>query len=502
MITAPRRLLALVPVLLLLAGPALGSLRGNIDYIVKSGNLGRATTGVSVRDAGTGNVVVDMDGMVDMIPASNLKLFTTGAALHALGPDFRFESRLLRTGDRIIIVGDGDPGFGDPTLRAKMATPAGTPMDVETFLDLWVDAIKATGLTAVSEIVVDDSVFDREYVHPTWPRDQLNRRYCAQVSGFSFHLNQLHFFPRPRPGARPSVALMEPQAELVISNKATSRRGVDDNDTVWIARRLGTNELTFYGNVKHPFRTPVPVTVHDMPMFFGGIIANRLRSAGIQVGSVRVTVPAEVPSEGTPVGPTIHTPISTAITRCNRDSQNLYAESLIKRVGGAMTGQPGSWLNGAAIIRLVVHERLGSAALSSTLRVADGSGLSRDNRVAPATITAWLDSFHKDERLGETFIDSLAVGGQTGTLRKRRALALPDGAVVQAKSGYINGVSCLSGYVTLADGRRRCFSIMINDVAVPLGRVKRVQEKIVKAIYEDMVESEGTTPEPATAIGG
>ena len=88
--------------------------------------------------------------------------------------------------------------------------------------------------------------------------------------------------------------------------------------------------------------------------------------------------------------------------------------------------------------------------------------------VSPATVTAWLNSFHNDECHGALFIESLAVGGETGTLARRLRTAGLHGATVRAKSGYINGVSCLSGFVTTADGRRRCFSIMVNDLTAPL----------------------------------
>jgi D-alanyl-D-alanine carboxypeptidase/D-alanyl-D-alanine-endopeptidase (penicillin-binding protein 4) len=154
-----------------------------------------------------------------------------------------------------------------------------------------------------------------------------------------------------------------------------------------------------------------------------------------------------------------------------------------------MTGEPGSWINGAAIVRGIVHERLGTAAMNAHLVVADGSGLSRLNRVEAETLTAWLNSFHNDERLGSLFIESLAVGGASGTLEKRLGTAETDGAIVQAKSGYINGVSCLSGYVTRSDGRRRCFSIMINDLTAPVSRAKMLQDRIVRAIALDMHEA-------------
>lgn len=477
-----------------LAAWATAGLRENIERAIRTTDLGGAAVGVSVREAGPGTPVAEIDAGQLMIPASNMKLLTTGAALHTLGADFRFQTQLLLDGERLIVVGDGDPAFGDPILLAEMRSADGLELDVEGFLDLWVQAVAQAGVEHIGRLLVDDRVFDREFVHATWPRDQLNQRYCAQVSGLVFHLNVLRFYPQPRPGQRPSVQSVQPKADWIqIRNRATSRDGVNDHNDVWIARKLGTNELTFYGNVKHPYRTnAVPVTVHDMPQFFATLLADRLRKAGIEVEATGLVEPDAPDSDGRIIAPVIYTPITTVIARCNRDSQNLYGECLLKRMGHSLTGQPGSWLNGAAIVRHVVHERLDDPALSSRLIVADGSGMSRENRIAPTLLTAWLNSFHNDERLGAIFLDSLSVGGESGTLSRNRPglhTSRLDGAIVQAKSGYINGVSCLSGYITVPDGRRRCFSIMVNDLKAPVRRAKDLQAGIVQMLAEDMIDA-------------
>ena len=95
------------------------------------------------------------------------------------------------------------------------------------------------------------------------------------------------------------------------------------------------------------------------------------------------------------------------------------AEALLKRMGHAVTGRPGSWLSGGGVLRNVINERVGEPAHIANLYVADGSGLSRDNRVSAALLTDWLNTFVADKRVGDTFINSLAIGGESGTLRRR-----------------------------------------------------------------------------------
>jgi D-alanyl-D-alanine carboxypeptidase/D-alanyl-D-alanine-endopeptidase (penicillin-binding protein 4) len=479
---------AAMAVLAVTAGACAG-LPDEVQILIRRAELGDATVAVSVRDAETGVPLVALDAGRTMIPASNMKLLTTGAALHVLGPEFDFRTRLLADGDRLVIAGAGDPGFGDPDLLEQFEVGDQQGIDVAAFLDLWVDAAVTAGLGEISEVVVDDRIFDRRFVHPTWPADQLNRRYCAEVCGFNFHGNVLHFYPRPGTGERPDLELFRPYVPwMLINNRATTRRGVHDRNDIWIARKHDSNVLTFHGNVKHAYLTPVPVTIHDMPLFFARLLTERLRESGIPVARFRTADASDPDPAGRTVGPVVSTPISNALVRCNTDSQNLYAEALLKRIGHALTNEPGSWNNGTAVVRHVVHERLSDPNLAVKLMIRDGSGLSRENRIAAATMTAWLSTFHDDERIGEMFIASLARAGRTGTLARRFEGIDLHGTTVRAKSGYINYVSCLSGYVTAPDGRRRSFSILVNGLREPgsVGRAKKLQERILSAVAWDM----------------
>ncbi|MHC4800597.1 MAG: D-alanyl-D-alanine carboxypeptidase/D-alanyl-D-alanine endopeptidase [Planctomycetota bacterium] len=471
------------------AATAGAGLPAEVEIIIRRAELSNASIAVSVRDAETGAPLVSRNDGDMMIPASNMKLLTTGAALHVLGPEFDFRTRLLADGDRLVIAGAGDPGFGDPKLLELIELDGELGIGVGTFVDFWVNAAVNAGLDEISEVVVDDRIFDRQFVHPTWPGDQLNRRYCAEVSGFNFHGNVLHFYPQPGSGTRPNLELFQPSVPwMLINNRATTRRGVHDRNDVWIARKRDSNILTFHGNVKYAYRTPVPVTIHDMPRFFARLLAERLRAAGLPVTRFRTADVSDPDLTGRTIGPVIRTPISNALTRCNTDSQNLYAEALLKRIGHALTNEPGSWFNGTAVVRHVVHERLSDPNLAVNLVMRDGSGLSRENRIAAATMTAWLSTFHDDERLGPMFIASLARAGQTGTLANRFESVDLHGTTVQAKSGYINHVSCLSGFVTTPEGRRRSFSILVNGLHEPgsVGRAKKMQERILSAVAWDM----------------
>ena len=496
-----RPALRLLPVLTAIAATlgcaatAAADLAADIQRALRSIDLRKAKVSISVRQVEGDAEVIAIEAERPMMPASNMKMLTTGAFLHAFGKDFFFRTRMLRAGDDLVVLGDGDPAFGDPELLADMTYTddkgvVRKGLDVETLVGMWVQAIRSEQVTAIDELIIDARIFDAVGYHPNWPKDQYKEDYCAQVWGLNFHHNLLLVWPRPRAGGSADVNRISPNAPwLIRANAATSRTGSQDRHTFWINRPPNQNAITFNGNVKVAATDPASVTLHDAPNFFARLFAERLRAAGVSVRAFRSATP-EDPSylEGNAIGPEVRTPLVTILYRCNTDSDNLYAESLLKRLGRAASKSPGSWQNGTAALRHAVAERLGNPTLAGSVNPDDGSGLSRENRVTAAAMTAWLNSFARDPELGPVFIDSLAIGGKTGTVRKRFKELERTGCVVQCKTGYIRGVSCLSGFVTAPDGRRMSFAVLCNELVEPnaVGKAKSLQEKVVAAIAEEL----------------
>ncbi len=461
-----------------------------VQHQIKALGLKKAAIGVSIRDVATGKVVASFHADDPMTPASNMKLLTTGAALVTLGREFSFETRLLKDGERLVVVGDGDPALGDPELLAQSSfvNAAGvvhTGMTIEDLLQSWIRAVAATGAKSISEVVVDDRIFAREGAHPSWPKDQLDEDYCTAPSGLNFHGNALHVSIAANAGGAPKVTSLSPAAPwITIQNKGTCRAGKNDRNTAWIARAADTGALTIYGNVKTTLVSPIAVGITDPAAFLGQCLADRLRRVGVAVGIVRVAGAKDPAPAGSPIGPVLRTPLTTVITRCNVESDNLYAESLMKRVGAKIAAQPGTWANGSRAISQALQAIVGSSA--DGFVVSDGSGLSRDNRVSADGVTVWLAALAADSTVGPAFVGSLAVAGQSGTVRKRMKDINPALAVVQCKTGYIDKVSCLSGYVTSGNGTRYAFSVLGNNLSErdSVGKLKGLQDKIARLIAD------------------
>jgi D-alanyl-D-alanine carboxypeptidase/D-alanyl-D-alanine-endopeptidase (penicillin-binding protein 4) len=383
-------------------------------------------------------------------------------------------------------------------------------MSVEGLLDALVGSVKKAGATHISEIIMDDRVFDREFVHPTWPVDQLDRWYCAPIAGVNFHTNVLSVFPSPSSAGigRPPTILLEPAAPwLELENRA--RTAESGRNSIRVSRDPAANRFTVQGEIGIA-RVRAEITVCDPSLFAGQLVAAALPGAGVGIGAtpalpdasgrksptreqqleairtVRLADPKEA-LEGRVIA-VVTTHIEDILNRCNTDSYNLYGEAMLKRIGHEITGEPGSFANGSSVIRMTLSQQLGPEAASTTV-ITDGSGMSRENRVSPRTMTRWLDSLQKNPRVGPMFIASLATPDSRDSMRRRfRDARLTTS--LNAKTGTIDGVRCLSGYLTdPATDRRLAFSIMVNGLkeGVQTPQALQFHESVVAAADEWLV---------------
>jgi len=482
-------------------------LNAEVQRLINNAKLGdNAKIGVYAIDSASKNVLVSIRAGETYTPASNQKLLTSGAALLVLGPDFQFSTELIRDGETLFIKGSGDPALADPDVLSTMEPK----LTVDDVLDVLTKAVPKAGMDRVKEIVIDDRAFDRDYVHPSWPTKQLGDWYCAEVGGLNFHTNVLSVYPRPSPdglGNRPTITIQPFAAWLSVENLAKTVG--DGKNAVSLNRVNNQNQFRMRGEVRTPMTVAVETTVHENGLFFGQILADRLQKSGVPVGgeidaskgpspAVRL-IGADEPYNAQRTVAKVTTPLSDVLRRCNRDSHNLYAEALIKAVGHQTTGESGSWTNGSAVIRMMISQKVSPDASAHTV-IADGSGMSRNNKVAPSTLAGWLDMLARESpAIRDAFTDSLAVPGQ-GTLKERfQSSKLKN--EVRGKSGYIKGVRTLSGYlIDPKTGRRISWSVMVNTPNDEFGaQSKRLHEDIVASLDRWLARQ---TPSVQPALGG
>lgn len=478
---------ALLTAVLLLVGPLYADLAGDVRAVLGDKLLSKGEVGVEMIRLGKtpseDQVIYQFKATAPRIPASNLKLVTTAAALETLGADFHFKTVLAMRESDLALIGDGDPTLGDAELLRK--TPG---WDVDTVFKTWAEMLKKRGITQVHDIYVDDSIFDEEFVHPDWPVEQEHKRYVAQVGGVNLNANCLDFYLRTGAAGQTVQFRTDPvTAYATIGNTCVT----GSQNAVWLSRRAGGNEIVLRGETNVSNDEPVSVTIHDPPMYAATVLAETLAANGIKLSgqvqrdrSIRAalagatTRPATNSSQAwLPLA--IHaTPLPAVLARANKDSMNLYAEALCKRIGAAASGTSGSWANGTASTAAFL-QTLGVA--SNEFNLDDGCGLSKKNAISPNAIAKVLEhKFHDQDH--DVYLNSLAVAGVDGTFEHR----FKDSdlrARVFGKSGYVNGVSTLSGYLKAKDGQWYVFSILMNGL--PEGTVlgaKQLQERIVKAM--------------------
>jgi D-alanyl-D-alanine carboxypeptidase/D-alanyl-D-alanine-endopeptidase (penicillin-binding protein 4) len=433
-------------------------------YEEKSG----ATVALCVRSM-DGRGVIARHAETAFVPASNQKVLTSAFALATLGADHRFTTRVLARGRELIVVGGFDPLLGDPRVAKA------NKQDIYAELDRWSAAAeKHFGNEGVSRIVLAISRPKGPYRHTDWPHAQRQRWYAAPVAALNFHDNCYDVgFTVPADDG-PVAPHVTPVSRFirVVNRVKRGRRHVwslsaaDDESTV-----------TLRGKVKVTTPDPLPVAAEDPPMLLGRVLADRLVRRGVRFeGRFAKAERGELSADGLREICRTETPIANVLQRANKRSLNLAAECLLLAAGD------GTWPGSATRMQRTLAARY--APPPETLRVRDGSGLSKENRVTPAAVVRVLLALAQGPSAG-AFLPSLPVAGVDGTLASRLTRE-PYRGRIAAKTGYVRGACCLSGYVLDAGGRPLlAVSILVGDV--PAGKAwkaKNLQDAVCRLLVD------------------
>ncbi|MEM7577124.1 MAG: D-alanyl-D-alanine carboxypeptidase/D-alanyl-D-alanine-endopeptidase [Planctomycetota bacterium] len=452
-----------------------------VDEALRPGLDAGARVAVRLLDADTGQVLLETPNADKaFIPASNMKLVTSATALDLYGPAHQLSTTFAVNNEMLVIVAGGDPAFGDPALLEDRGM---TPMSE---FDRLADALTSAGITALpGGVMVVDALFDQQLVHPSWHPANLLHWYGAPVAGVSFNDNCIDITFKPNePGEPAELDLTPPAANFDIRGEAITATleehgpelaKVPDKNIYEVGGKVG--------RVGGPYSKPV----QDPRSFLASATAAALRDRGLKVGpglSVR-TEPFEI-SNTAACTHVVKTPLLDVLGRVNTNSQNMMAEAVSKLNGLAYdeaTGvkKPrGSWEAGH---RAAVDFLRRTDIDPATLVAADGSGLSRDNRVSAALISDLLLQMLTRHEHGEHFVGTMAISGVRGSVRNRMGDGTMKGRVY-AKTGTIRGVSALSGYVFHDSGRVVVFSILHNDIQGSATPYRHQQDAAVAAIWQ------------------
>jgi len=465
---------------LAMIAPALaGDINEDIRAVLADKLLAKTSVGIRIvrlaETSGAVKVVYEHNPTLPLIPASNLKVITTSAALDTLGPEFKFRTLLVMKGEDLAVIGDGDPTLGDAELLKKVG------WDTLTVFNAWAARLKEKNVAAARNLLVDDSVFEQLFQNPNWPPKQDDRRYMAGVAGLNLNANCVDVTVNSNGfGQLVSYSLNPPTKYVTIKN--TCIHG--NENSIVLSRVQGTNNIILGGESRGSTQAPVSVNVEDPSMFAGTVLMETLASSGITFSGTVIrdrTIRTQIngkDKEGWTVVAVHETPLPVALGRANKDSMNLYAESMGKRLAAEVNHSTGDWKSATAAMGAFM-KRAGVA--DNQYNFDDCCGLSKQNNITTDAMTRVLvyDFFSRNR---QTFFSSLAIAGVDGTLDDRFRGSDLRGRVF-AKSGFVEGVSALSGYFKAKDDNWYAFSILMNGIpAKSNSAYKQLQEKIITAV--------------------
>jgi D-alanyl-D-alanine carboxypeptidase/D-alanyl-D-alanine-endopeptidase (penicillin-binding protein 4) len=386
-----------------------------------------------------------------LTPASNVKVLTALAVLARLGPTHRFETLLLADAppdaegavQTLLLRGGGDPAVNSE--------------------DWWrvADALRTRGLRRVrGDLVLDDTLFDRERWHPSWGRPSA-RSYHAPVGALTANYGAFAVEVRPgnAVGAAARVLVVPPVRYLRLVNRAATTRsrrhtklrvdresGADGELVVASGEiRLGEDSVAFYRSVQDPAR------------YAGSLLRLQLEAVGVTIDGV-VRVGTDLGDEATATVLYRHEgrTLAEIVKLCMKYSNNQIAESLVKTLALKAGATRGSWREGSRELRRVL---VGLGVDAEGFTLVDGSGLSYENKASPRALVQALQIAARSFDFGPELLAALPLADLDGTLADRAAGA---SGAVRAKTGTLTRTTALSGFARLSNGERAVFSILVN----------------------------------------
>jgi D-alanyl-D-alanine carboxypeptidase/D-alanyl-D-alanine-endopeptidase (penicillin-binding protein 4) len=474
---------------------AAAQLTETIEDTLETDTFEGAFWGVHVVNLRTGTVLYSENADRNFVPASNVKLLTSAAALEQLGPDYRYRTAVYADGPvedgtlkgNLIVRGSGDPTLGGYRQRE----------DPTQVFRRWADSLKARGITHIAgNIVGDDSRIDETPLGKGWSWSDISYAYAAEIGGLVFNENTVTLRVRGREIGQPARVTWGPfetdYVQIVNRSRTIPYREEEDEE---YQRLMGTNTIHVRTRVHPNEWEKESITVSNPTRYFTHVLRTVLLREGISVDGR----PADL--DDTALSPRYDTPdvrrvasyrsppLTTIARTLNHESQNLYAEQLLRTMAVEVPPKteedldPGSSALGVKAVR----ETLGRADVdTSRVQLVDGSGLSRQNLLQPRAIVQLLQHMwlHDDPAVSSAFYDSLPKGGEEGTLEYRFQGRAPARANVRAKTGTLSNTSSLSGYVTSERGTPIAFSVFCNHHLADGDQARSAQDVVVNALAQ------------------
>lgn len=440
----------------------------DLSPILSNPGLNPSRTSIVIADAATGKELASYQPEMILNPASCAKLVTAAAALATLTSQYRFPTRFY-----------GDTPIHSGSIGKLYVSGTGDPMFVNEEIARMAQELRAKGLTRVtSGLVIDNSFFD-SFAFPRKGGDE-GRSFVALTSPVAANFNGIgvSVSPGSRLGAPAEITFDPPITGIEIVNKVVTKPKFFVN--IDFAKGPTGDQVIVTGRVPPKF-APQTLTrsVENPTLISGEIIRTIFAQNGIEIrGPV---TEGRVPQGATHIMDGESRPLFDLLASMNKHSNNFMAEQILKHLGAVKYGVPGSTAKGVA----AVQDYLASIGIPrEAYEFENGSGLSERTRISAAQLVRILIAIYHNKAIRDDYISSLSVLGVDGTTRHWGKQAGELAGTAYVKTGTINGVSTLAGYVPMRDGRIAAFAILANAIPKGAWTAHQAQIELMRSITE------------------
>ncbi len=472
-------------ILILVSGSAFNATEAqvsdSIQTLIGNSRASNALWAVVVRDS-KGTLLENLNGGKIIRPASNLKLVSSGAYLDVLGPDFQFSTPLYGRGEQRDSIWIGDlivEGSGDPSISGTFYE------DHPLFLfEKWTELLKQKGITKIDgNLMGSNGLFDDVPYPEGWEWNDLSFYYAPEISALSFNGNvvDLEVIADGPVGSVPEIQWFPfntPYVEF-INEQLITPRGTEYDESY--RRVLGTNVIILRSTLPRGYYETEPLSVLEPAYYFMDTFKRYLEKRGIETTG-QIFIDNEYDqhrNESLTVLDEHHSvPLHEMIQWLNRESDNFYAEMLLKKMVTELYDAQGETELGLDILQDYMNE-MGFDTTAVSLR--DASGMAPATLLKAGDLNRYLLKVKEKEYFPYLF-ESLSVGGVNGTLGHRFGNS-PVRQHFYGKSGYVSGVRSLSGYLDTQSGQQVVVSIITNNYTAKTSHVDWIHQRILEDIY-------------------
>lgn len=445
-------------------------LNDEIDLILKKNLPKNSKYSITCFSTARNDYLIKINSALPLIPASTNKLFTTGVALLNLGLDQTIDTELYTDDENLddgIINGNLYlKGHGDPTITTSE-------------FQILVNELKLKGITAITgSLIIDDTFFEEIFYRNEWIEDEDIILPLPPISALTINQNTIYATLKGSTRInRPALIYLNENLDYfkVINKTNTSQR--KSRVTASSKFENGYEVITISGNVRRNSTYTVRILIANPPIYAANILVNLLRENGIIFnGSIKKGQVKLLSNRLC----SIQKPLKDLIKPINTNSNNFYAEHLFIIIGGFYSKIYGSPFDASQAI----NSFLKSINLyNSEINIVDGSGLSRQNQFSTETLVNFLYYIYSKPLIFEEFYKTLSSPQSDGTLRNRFTKLIPP-EKLYGKTGTLNGVTSLAGYLTSKSGDLIIFAINFNYPKGNQNKMRELQERIIIKIAE------------------